>query len=80
MMPIAKGQSLDSLCLQRIGLASETMAGAWKIAGTCVVCLYLLGFRVYDLENSFALLGEQVRDWSLAQRNFNGLPWDRTCV
>lgn len=43
-------------------------------AGTCLVSLYLLAFRVYDLSESYALLGEQVRDWGIAQRNFTDLP------
>jgi hypothetical protein len=34
-----------------------------------------LGVRIYDVENTFALLGEQVRDWSVAQRSLDNLPW-----
>lgn len=36
---------------------------------------YLLAFRVYGVNEGFALLGEQVRDWSIAQRSFDNLPW-----
>lgn len=44
------------------------------IAGTLAVCLYLLFFRVHGIESNFPLLGEQVRDWSIALRNFADLP------
>lgn len=34
----------------------------------------LLFIRVHDISNNFPLLGEQVRDWSIAQRRFFDLP------
>jgi hypothetical protein len=45
----------------------------WVLALT--VGAYLFAFRVHNLEHSFALLDEQVRDWSVAQRSFDNLPW-----
>lgn len=47
---------------------------ALALTGTCLVSLYLLAFRVHDLSESYAMLGEQVRDWGIAQRNFTDLP------
>jgi hypothetical protein len=39
-----------------------------------VICGYLLFFRVHDLDESFWLLGEQVRDWKPTQQPFTALP------
>lgn len=42
--------------------------------GLAAVCAYLLAFRVYDLADNYPMLGEQIRDWSIAQRRFGDLP------
>lgn len=46
-----------------------------RFVGTCAVCVYLVAFRIHDLDQNFPLLSEQIRDWSIAQRPFRDLPW-----
>jgi hypothetical protein len=48
--------------------------GTLGVAGAAAICAYLLFFRVHDLDESFWMLSEQVRDWSVAQRPFSELP------
>lgn len=48
---------------------------AWRAAWLISVGLYLLLFRLHDIGHSFALLDEQVRDWSIAQLSLGHLPW-----
>lgn len=45
-----------------------------RLIGTCAVCAYLIAFRIHDLDQNFPLLGEQIRDWSIALRPFYDLP------
>ena len=44
------------------------------VVGALAVCGYLLFIRVYDLDENFWLLSEQVRDWAPTQRPFADLP------
>lgn len=62
-------------CVGQAGFrnANQFKTVAW-LTGSCLVGAYLLAFRVYDLAGSYALLGEQVRDWGIAQRHFADLP------
>lgn len=42
--------------------------------GAVAVCAYLLFLRVHDLDESFAMLGEQIRDWEAVQGSVHDLP------
>jgi hypothetical protein len=55
--------------------STESPGGQRRWVLALAVGVYLFAFRIYDVENSFALLGEQVRDWSVAQRSLDNLPW-----
>jgi hypothetical protein len=44
------------------------------LLGAVACCSYVMFFRIHDVDQSFAMLSEQIRDWSMAQRAWSDLP------